>query len=31
LTVEAVPKNVDLPSDQWVVDVPADTQIKHLD
>jgi outer membrane lipoprotein-sorting protein len=31
LTVEAVTKNVDLPPDQFVVDVPPETQIKHLD
>lgn len=31
LAVETVTNNVDLPADQFVVDVPADTEIKHLD
>jgi outer membrane lipoprotein-sorting protein len=31
LVVETVTNNVDLPADQFVVDVPADTEIKHLD
>jgi outer membrane lipoprotein-sorting protein len=31
LTVEAVTNNVDLPPDQFVVDLPPDTEIKHLD
>ncbi len=31
LTVEAVTNNVDLPADQFVVDIPSDTVIKHLD
>ena len=31
LTVETVTNNVDLPPDQFVVDVPQDTEIKRLD
>lgn len=31
LAVDAVTNNVDLPADQFVVDVPAETEIKHLD
>jgi outer membrane lipoprotein-sorting protein len=31
LTVEAVTNNVDLPPDQFVVEVPPETEIKHLD
>ncbi len=31
LTVEAVTINVDLPPDQFVVEIPPETEIKHLD
>jgi outer membrane lipoprotein-sorting protein len=31
LTVDAVTNNVNLPPDQFVVELPAETQIKHLD
>ena len=31
LLVDTVTNNVDLPPDQFVVDVPAETEIKHLD